>query len=99
MSFRQRFERWPLAAKYCYAIAHKGKGDIEHYKLNIKACEDLIIHGKNDSLTRNLYREFIDEFVELAHMRDLVLNDKNKSSNKNHDNLWTPPYMLSLEEN
>ena len=24
-------------------------------------------------------------------MRDLVLNEKNKSSNKNHDNLWTPP--------
>jgi len=91
--FKDILDRYPehLAAKYCYAIAHKGKGDIEHYKISIKACEDLIIHGENDSLTRDLYRDFIDEFVELDHMRDFVLNEKNKSSNKNHDNLWTPP--------
>ena len=73
-----------LAAKYCYAIAQKGKGNIELYKTNMKACENLIINGNNDSFTRDLYRDFIDEFVELDHMRDFILDEK-------HDNVWEPP--------
>ena len=93
MLFEDILHSYPehLAAKYCCAIAHMGKGDINLYKINIKACEDLIINGKNDSFTRDLYRDFIDEFVELGHMRDFILNEEIKSLNKNHDNLWTPP--------
>jgi anaerobic magnesium-protoporphyrin IX monomethyl ester cyclase len=82
-----------LAARYCYAIAHKHKGDFEHYKINIKACEDLIINGENDSLTRDLYRDFIDEFVELDHMRD-ILNGEIKGSNRNHDKTDEQPRYI-----
>ena len=86
-----------LAARYCYAIAHKRKGDIKHYKINIKACEDLIINGENDSFTRDLYRDFIDEFVELDHMRDFILNEEIKGSNRNHDKADEQPrYMRSI---
>jgi len=91
--FEDILDRYPdhLAAKYCYAIAHKGKGNIEHYKITIKACEDLIMNGENASNTRDLYRDFIDEFVELDHMRDFILNEEIKGSNGNHDNAWKPP--------
>jgi hypothetical protein len=91
--FEDILDRYPdhLAARYCCAIAHKRKGDIEHYKINIKACEDLIINGENDSNTRDLYKDFIDEFVELDHMRDFILNEEIKGLNRNHDNAWTPP--------
>ena len=82
-----------LAARYCYAIAHKHKGDFEHYKINIKVCEDLIINGENDSLTRDLYRDFIDEFVELDHMRD-ILNGEIKGSNRNHDKTDEQPRYI-----
>jgi anaerobic magnesium-protoporphyrin IX monomethyl ester cyclase len=86
-----------LAARYCYAIAHKHKGDIQHYKINIKACEDLIINGENDSFTRDLYRDFIDEFVELDYMKNYVLNKDIKGSNRNHDKTDEQPrHMRSI---
>ena len=60
-------------------------------------AEDLIINGENDSFTRDLYRDFIDEFVELDHMRDFILNEEIKGSNRNHDKADEQPrYMRSI---